>query len=212
VSGGQVQDIALLTVDKASDFNVVAQTSTRKEKALAKAMLLESDIQPQKERVTATQVQRIAMELEGALGGFYAPIAESLQMPLIERTAFQMQQDRLLQPLPDGMVRTDTLTGMAALRREVEKGKLLEAVQLIGQLGPEAQRRIDVGVLTDVILRYSGVYEPGVVKSPDQLAQELQQQMAAQAQAQAAEKAIDVGGNIIEDAAANQTPTRSNAA
>lgn len=207
VQSGKVADHALLTVDKFADFSVVMKTSERKEKALSKAMLLESELQPQKERVTATQIQRIAMELEGALGGFYAPIAEGLQMPLIERTTHLLEKKNLMQAIPGDSVRIDTLTGLSALRREVEKGKVLDAVQIIGQLGPEAIQRINIGVLVDVLLRYQGVHEPGLIKTEEQLADEVQQTIDAQTQQEAASKAVDVAGNVVQEQTTQQPDT-----
>jgi hypothetical protein len=208
VVGGQVQDIATLKADKVNDFSVAQAVRESVRRDLAATMLMEGENQPTGERVTAFQIQRIALELEGALGGVYAPIADAQQVPLIERVLFMMERDGLLAPLPEDSVEVEALTGIAALSREGDQGKLLNLMGVLGQLGGETMSRIDMGVLTDLLMRQSGIFEPGLVKTDEQLQQEQQAAMEQQAQMTATEKAIDVGGNVVEQAAT--TPQEEN--
>jgi hypothetical protein len=204
VNGGEVQDVAIFGPSNAANFEVVYQTSQAKKKSLAAAMLLESAIQPQKERVTALQVQRIAMELEGALGGFYTPIADDQQGPLVRRTIWQLQQKNLLPKLPEKAVQLKLLTGIAAISREASAGKLMELMQVLAPLGPDALRRLNIPAFVKVYMRYRGIHEPNVIKTEEQVAKEVQQAIQANLAQAAGEKAIDTIGNVAEQQAAPQ--------
>ena len=198
VQGGQVTDVGLLRADKLSDFNVVNVVRENIRRDLATVMLMEGETTPRGERVTAYQVQRVAMELEGALGGVYAPIADAMQVPLVERLIYQLTQDGSLPDLPDESVEIEAITGVAALTRESDQAKLMQLLQTISQLGPEAMQRFDMTALMDLMVRQSGVFEPGIVKSEEQLQeeQEAAQQQAMQQQVQG--QMIQSAGRIAE--------------
>lgn len=197
VAGGAVQDIAFLSVNKGSDFNVVYQTAMEKRKDLAVAMLMEADSAPRGERVTAFQIQRIATELEGALGGVYAPIADAQQVPLVERLLYQMQRDAIIPTIPRGSMDIEAVTGIAALSREADKAKLLQLVATMSQFGPAMAQRIDLGVLFDTLLRQSGIFEPGLVKTQEQVAAEASAAMQQQIEMEAQKRLIQVGGDVM---------------
>ena len=195
VQGGQVTDVGMIRADKMNDFQVTAGTRDSIRKDLATVMLMEAEATPRGERVTAFQVQRVASELEGALGGIYSQISDQQQVPLIERMMFQMKRDRRMPALPDESVQIETLTGVSALSREAEGGRLLQVLQIMGNMGPEAMSRVNQDVLIDLLLRQAGVFEPGLMKSPEQVAAERQQQMEMMMAQQAGAKAVDVIGN-----------------
>jgi len=209
VAQGIVQDAAMLKAEKNVDFNVVFQTTQQKTNELARAMLLESEVQPRGERVTATQVQRIAAELEGALGGLYAPIADDQQMPLLRRTMHQLQRDNLLPELPEDSIDINVLTGLSALTREVDAGKKMELAQVISNFGPEAMQKIDIGVLVDSLARDKGIDEPGLVKSDEEIARERAQQTQQALAQQAGQQAIETAGEVVSQQAAPQNNQRT---
>jgi len=198
VQGGQVQDVACLKVDKLSDFNVVYNTMIGKRNDLAVGMLMEGESMPTGERVTAFQVQRVAMELEGALGGIYAPIADNQQVPLIERLMYQMTRDKLLPALPPDSVEVEAVTGLAALSREADATRLMGVLQVLRQFGPEMLARLDMGVLMDTMMRQAGIYEPGLVKSAEQLRTEQEAAMADQQSAAVQGEAVRTVGAVAE--------------
>lgn len=198
VTGGQIQDVAFLKVDKANDFTVVHATDEAIRADLGKAMLMESEVTPRGDRVTAFQVQRVAMELEGALGGVYSSISDNEQVPLLQRTVYQMERDNLLPELPDDTIEVEVTTGIAALSRELDSARLTTLIGGIAQLGDAALAKIDIGVLVDALARYAAFYEPGLIKSNDQLAQEQRQAAMQQLAMAAGEKGIDTIGNIAE--------------
>ena len=198
VQGGQVTDIGMVRADKMADFQVTASTRDSIRKDLASVMLMESEATPRGERVTAFQVQRVASELEGALGGIYGQIADQQQTPLIERVMYQMKRDRKMPALPDDSIQIETLTGISALSRESEGGRLLQVLQVVGQMGPEAMQRVNQDVLIDLLMRSAGVYEPCLIKTQEQILAERQQAMEMQMAQQAGAKAVDVIGNTEE--------------
>lgn len=199
VSGGEIQDVAILRADKLNDFQVVNLSIVRKEQSLGKSMLLESEVQPTGDRVTATQIQRIAFEVDGALGGVYASIADDQQTPLLRRAIWQMKRDNIIRDLPPQAVEMKIVTGLAALGREIDVNRILRFAQIVAQL-PEAARRLDQSVLMDVIARNLSIDERGLIKDDAQVQAEAQAAMQMQAQQQATQKAIDTAGNLAEDA------------
>ena len=198
VQGGTVTDVGILKADKIQDFNVVNTVRESIRKDLAVTMLMEAESQPRGERVTATQISRIASELDGALGGLYGPISDSIQVPLIERVVDMMRRGGELPSLPDDAVDVEAITGIAALSSESDQQKLLMLMQSLAQLGGDTLTRLDQGTLLDLMMRQSGIYEPGLVKSDEQLQQEQQQAMQAQQQEQMQSQMVQSGGKIAE--------------
>lgn len=204
VQGGQITDIGMLRADKLSDFNVVAGVRDSIRRDLATTMLMEAESTPKGERVTAFQVQRVAMELEGALGGLYAPIADSMQMPLIERVRHVLVKKGELIELPNDAVEITAVTGVQALANENDQMKVMQLLQMLQTIGPNAFARINQGVLADLLMRQAGIHEPGLIKSEEEIQEEMAQQQDQQMQMMAAQKTLDVGGQVIAQQAQQQ--------
>lgn len=204
VRDGRIQDVAHLAGAHAPDYQMLTHGIDHKTQDLGKAFMLESDTQPQKDRVTRYQAQRIAMELDAGWGGIYTAIADDQQVPLVERLFYNLERDLLIAKVPEDGVTIDTLTGINALKREESANKLMTYTQAVSQLGPQAMQRINIPVLMDVLARYSGIHEPGLIKSDEQVEQEQQQQQQQALLQQAAEKATDTVGNIVENQATKQ--------
>lgn len=204
VRGAQCDDIALVKFDAVNEAAQIGHSIEVKSRRLGKAMLMESDSQPTGDRVTAFQVSRIAQELEGILGGAYTPIADLIQQPLLRRVIYQMTRDKIWVPLPDGTVKLSTTTGVAAIARAVRAGGVTEFVQAAVALGPEAMARIDSKVLMDVLARYKGIDEPGLIKSDARMAQDQKAALGAQAAQVATETAITTAGKLAEQQASQQ--------
>ena len=203
VVGGVVDGVGYVRVDKNADFSVAMNHAAVIEKRLGKQFLLETEAQPEGERVTKYQVQRIARQLEGALGGVYTHIADELQRPLIERTEYQMQRDGLLQPLPKGLadeVEIELLTGVEALSRQGELERLGGALEFVAQI-PGAVERINWGAVTTDIFRGFDTDADRYIKSEAQIQAERQAVMQQQLQAVAGEQAAKTAGAVVEGAA-----------
>lgn len=202
VRGGEVQGVAWLSPNKLNDFQIVSLAGETIRKDLGAAMMLESDVTPQGDRVTALQVQRVAIELDAASGGVYASIADGQQMPLLDRLIWQMEKDNLIPLLKGEGIQVKVLTGIEALSREIDAQKLMNIAQTVASLGQEAAAKIDMSNFVDAMARYNAFFAPGVIKSDEQVEQERQAAAQAQLQAQAGEKAVDVMGNVAESRAA----------
>jgi len=209
VTAGQISDVGVLRADKLTDFNVVNSVRESIRRDLSSVMLMEGETTPTGDRVTAYQVQRVAMELEGALGGVYAPIADAMQVPLIERLLYQLRRDGDLPELPQESVEIEAVTGISALSREADQGKLMQLMQVLAQLGPDTMSRLDMSVLLDLMMRQSGIYEPGLVKSQEDIDAEREAAMEQQQQMSMQDKVMDAAGPAIQQGIAGQIPAQA---
>lgn len=202
VRGGVIDDMAIFKVEKVADFKVCAEVMDRIANRLGKVFLTASNAVRDSERTTAYEVARATIaELEGALGGVYAPIQDHQQTQTLNRAVWQLRRDKRL-PLLDKAtkkhVKITTLTGVSALadlRRADELRNLVVDAQTLGDAGVA---KLNIGVILDAIARYRRINEPGAIKSNEQVAQERQEAIAAAAQVSANEKGIDVAGNVIQ--------------
>ena len=205
VENGVVQGVGFVKSDKQADFNVAHLLAATIEKRLGKQMLLESTLQPTGERVTATQVMRIARELEGALGGVYAQIATELQLPLLLRTIYQMEAQNLLPAIPAALkdsIEIQILTGLEALGRQLDLEKLTAALQIVGQI-PGAVDRISPDVI-ESIFQGLNLDTAKFLKTDEEMAAEREAAMEAQTRQVAREKLVETVGNIVENAATKE--------
>ena len=93
-------------------------------KDLQFAFLLNASVQRQAERVTATEVQLIANELNDALGGVYGILTTEFQLPYINSKLAMLREQKLLPNLPKELVKTKIIVGMEALGRATDRIKI----------------------------------------------------------------------------------------
>lgn len=201
VRGGEVEDIAFLGYGNIGEHRSLVEGIADLSRKIAMAFLVESASTRDAERVTAFERRRNAMEINGALGGMYTTIMDHQHLPLLRRCIWQLKRDKALPPIPDDLYEVRSLTGLGSIVREAKVQGLLEFAQVASLLGPEASARIDTGVLLDVYSRYKSLYEPGLVKSDEQLARERQDAINAQAQTEANTQMIETAGRLIESGA-----------
>ena len=208
VVNGVVQNIGPIQFTSGRDYQMLVNGVTRKSQSLAASMLIESETTRQAERVTTVEIQRNVAELQSALGGVYTSVADENQLPLLQRVIWQWNEqnntDLPRNEAGESLIEVRSLTGLAALSNNQDIQKLLTALQMLQQLGPEAMRRIDIGVAVDVLLRQVGLHEPGLIKSSDQIAAEDQAAAKQQLALQAGQQAIQSSGRIAEGQAAAQ--------
>ena len=203
---GVVQGAACLQTNKNADFGLAFQGAQAIEQRLGRSMLMETASMPKGERVTAYAVGRIAQELDGALGGPYAHIADESQKPYLARLLYQLERDKIIAPLPAGTgkaMKIDVLTGSAALAKSFELDKLVGAIQLLAPI-QGALDRIDVQVLVDRIFQYRGIDTSGLIKTAEKVQAELQQKMMQAAMPEAGKQFVKTVGSVIEQRAAQQ--------
>lgn len=203
---GVETDVNALQVQKFNDFRVALDTVNTINERLSFAFLLNSAVQRSGERVTAEEIRYMANELESALGGIYSILSQEFQLPLVKRIMFQMERSKRLPVLPEGTVQPVIVTGMEALGRGNDLSKLnmfFQAAAQIAQLPPEINK-------SDALTRTGsalGIDMKGLVKSEEQLQQEMQaaqqQQMMAMAMEKGIGPAVQAGGRMMEQGMQN---------
>ena len=123
---GNAQDVSVLQANKFADFRVGYEMMGRIEQRLQFAFLLNASVQRQAERVTATEVQLVANELNDALGGVYGILTTEFQLPYINTKLDMLKQQKLLPDLPKELVKTKIIVGMEALGRASDRLRLLQ--------------------------------------------------------------------------------------
>jgi len=179
---GNAGDVSVLQANKFADFRVSLETMNRIEQRLQFAFLLNASVQRQAERVTATEIQLIANELQDALGGVYGILTTEFQLPYINTKINMLRKDGLLPELPKELVKTKIIVGMEALGRNSDRLKLLQFMSdLANTLGAETLAKFIN--LDDAIKKFAVANQidtQGLIKSQEQIQQEQQQQYSAQ--------------------------------
>jgi len=203
VTDGKAMDVGVVQFNVSMESQLLSNGIETIGNSLGKAMMIESETAPRGEAGRSPVAwQRTAIEIDGATSGAYAPIADNQQVPLIKRCMYQLSRDKLIPAINPKLVEIRALTGISAMGREVQARKLLDYTQVAAALGEEAIARVNKGVLMQVLARYRGINEPGLIRTDEEMNAIQQQQMAMQAQAQAAEQAISTTGAVVENAAA----------
>ena len=206
VRDGNVKGVGFLATKMQGEIRVVAEIAATLEARLGKQFLLETEAQRDAERVTATEVMRVARQLEGALGAIYAEIASEIQRPLLDRMMYQMERDKLLEPLPEGFeeaVDVEILTGLSALGRQQELERLISVVQLLSAL-PEAMADLSPKRMAAVAFQAHSLDIDKYSKTEDEKLAGAEAAEAQQLRLAAGEQAIKTGGKVIEEGAKQQ--------
>ena len=198
---GSAGDVSVLQANKFQDFRVSFEVMNRIEQRLQYAFLLNSSVQRQAERVTATEVQLVAQELQDALGGVYGILTTEFQLPYINAKLAMLRSQNLLPDLPKKIVRPKIIVGLEALGRASDRLRLLQFMSdLAGTLGAEVlAKHIN---LDDAIKKFAianGVDTQGLLKDQEQIQQEQQQAQQQQFAAKALADprvAIEAGKHI----------------
>ena len=198
---GNSGDVSVLQANKFADFRISFEMMNRIETRLNFAFLLNASVQRQAERVTATEVQLVAQELQDALGGIYGLLTTEFQLPYIHAKLAMLRQQKLLPNLPKDIVRPKIIVGMEALGRASDRLRLLQFMSdLAGTLGADVlARHIN---LDDAIKKFAianGIDTDGLLKSAEQIQQEQQQAQQQQFAQQALADprvAIEAGKHI----------------
>ena len=193
---GTAEDVTVLQAQKQYDLQVVEKSIAKLEERMSYAFLLHTAIQRDAERVTAQEIRYMAEQLETAMGGIYSLLSQEFQLPLVSILMKRMEQADEIPTLPKGTVQPTIITGIEALGRGNDLQKLREFVAEIGnlaQINPQVVQALNPDDLIKRIAIGLGIDTDGLLKSPEQLAQEAEAQaeQAEQQQVmQMAEKAV----------------------
>jgi hypothetical protein len=186
---------------KLNDISFLGGFIRDKEARLGQSMLIGSESVRRSERTTAFEIARITIEqIQGALGGFYTPVADALQLPIAHRGMHLIEKKKILPALPKKSMSIKILTGLAALSRENKAAAMLDVAQVAQLLGPQALAKIEPTVFLDVYARLRGINEPGMVKTNQEVEQEARQQMQRDIEQQAAQEGIAAVSNVAQAA------------
>ena len=180
---GDVNDVSTLQLEKSQDFRIALDTITQIRDRLSFAFLLNSSVQRNAERVTAEEVRFMAQELESALGGVYSVLSQEFQVPLVNLLLQKLVKAKKMPKFPKDTVKPQIVTGIEALGRGQDLNKLAQFLEYLGPLGPEAiMQNLNLDDYIDRLGASLGIDTGGLIKTPEQKAQEAQQ---AQEQQQA---------------------------
>ena len=195
---GSAQDVSVLQTNKFADFRTAYDMIAKIEQRLQMAFLLNSSVQRDAERVSATEIRFMAEDLEKALGGVYSVLSQEFQMPYIQRKIAMMTKTNKLPKLPSNTVKPTIVTGLEALGRGNDREKLVMFLQTLSQtLGPEAIAKYVN--LSDAITRLAtadGIDTKSLIKTEEDFQAEQEAQLQAQQQQMAQQGLMNAGEKI----------------
>ena len=208
-------DVFPLNFQHAAQVEATLRAVTHKESRLGRRFLMNSAVQPTGERVTARQVSILAQELEQALGGVLTMVNRDIMIPVIKRAVWTLSQEEdgvfprefgeFIKDR-DSLLKLRVRTGLELLKREADQEKLDALLERLATLPPQAHEVIKWEGITRKIVNNIGMEPNGIVKTPEELAQERQIRL----QEQQALLAQDTAGKAaVAGAKAGAAPTQS---
>ena len=194
---GRPDDIGVVQVGKTADFQTAFQLVQQLEKRLSEAFLIMNV--RNSERTTAEEVRMTQMELDQQLGGLYSLLTVEFLVPYLNRKLNTAQRSGEIPRLPKGKVKPIIIAGVNALGRGQDSESLGQFMQAIAQtMGPEAiQQFINPDELIKRLAASKGIEILNLVKSKE----ELQQEMQAQQQVQQQQSLVDQTGQMMNSPA-----------
>ena len=180
---GRQDDVSVITTGgKTADFATAANLAQQLERRIGEAFL-QLNIR-QSERTTAEEVRLTQLELEQQLGGLFSLLTVEFLVPYLSRTMLVLQRNGQLPKIPKEYVSPTIVAGVNALGRGQDRESLTTFITTIAQtLGPEALiKYIEPAEAIKRLAAAQGIDYLNLVKSEDQIQQEMaqQQQMAQQ--------------------------------
>jgi hypothetical protein len=200
IVAGDANDVSTLQVQKAGDFRVAMDTARTITERLSFAFLLNSSVQRNAERVTAEEVRYMAQELETALGGVYSILSQEFQMPLVKLILGRLESQGKMPKMPKDTVKPTIVTGMEALGRGQDLNKLATFLQYLQPLGAEViAQEMNIDDYIDRLGASLGIDTNGLIKSPEQKAQEQQEMQQQQQQMMAQQMVGDIASKATPE-------------
>lgn len=204
---GLPDDVAPLRTEKNADFSAALQMANVIERRLQFAFLMNETVQRNAERVTAEEIRVMAQSLDEGMGGYYSMLSDELQLPLIRRVSFLMQEEGLMEQLPGGLIEPQITTGVDAIGRANEKTRLQTFLVTVAQaMGPELLAMfINPEELIRRFAASDGIETAGLVKTREDIQREQAEQQRAQVASQVAMNATANGIQSIAPSAPQRT-------
>ncbi len=164
----------------------------------------------QADRVTATEVRMIGMEIENVLGGAFSAIGRNLMEPIVRRTIALMARDgeideRLMAEFldDDGKLTIQVVTGLQALSRDSDLTKLMQLGEMVRNLPPEAIQHFRWDQYGSALISSLGFDPRNWVRSEAEADQRMAEQQT-QAALMQSQQAVAMGAAQGAGAAAGQ--------
>ena len=197
---GRPEDVGVIQVGKTADFGTAANLASTIESRILDAFLV-LNIR-QSERTTAEEVRMTQQELNEQLGGLFSLLTVEFLEPYLRRTLLILQRTNQIPKIPKEYVRPKIVAGINALGRGQDREALTVFVQTIAQtLGPEAlMKYINPSEAIKRLAAAQGIDVLNLVKTEQQLQQEMQELMQMKAQQSITDQAGQLAGTPLMDA------------
>ena len=141
----------------------------------------------------------MAAELEDALGGVYSILSQEFQLPLVNRLMDRMTKAKRLPALPKGVVKPAIVTGLEALGRGHDLNKYLMMLKALQPLGPEVLAQyMNPGDYISRVAISLGIDPGGLVKSQQEIEQQMQMAQQQQMMQMGGELAGKLGPSVVK--------------
>ena len=196
---GRPEDVAVVQVGKTADFATAQNQAMQIEKRISEAFM-QLNVR-QSERTTAEEVRLTQMELEQQLGGLFSLLTVEFLVPYLNRTLLILQRSKQIPSIPKDLVRPSIVAGVNALGRGQDRESLTAFIQTIAQtLGPDALIRfINASEAIKRLAAAQGIDILNLVKTEEEMAQELKEQQ----QAQVGQSLVDQAGQLMSSPGAD---------
>ncbi len=197
---GRPEDVGVVQVGKTADFATAAQLASTIETRILDAFLTLNIRNA--ERVTAEEVRMTQQELNEQLGGLFSLLTVEFLEPYLRRTLLILQRTNQIPKIPKDYVRPKIVAGINALGRGQDREALTMFIGTIAQtLGAEALVKfINPSEAIKRLAAAQGIDTLNLVKSDEQLEQDIQRQMQLQAQQSLTDQAGTLAGTPLMDA------------
>jgi len=200
---GRPEDVGVVQVGKTADFATAAQVAQQLESRILDAFLV-LNIR-HSERTTAEEVRMTQQELNEQLGGLFSLLTVEFLVPYLNRTLLVLNRNNTLPKLPKDIVRPKIVAGVNALGRGQDREALTMFVTTVAQtLGPEALMKfINPSEAIKRLAAAQGIDTLNLIKTDQQLQQELQAAQQQQMQASLVDQAGQLAGTPMMDPSKN---------
>lgn len=191
--------------NKFADLRVTNESLERVEQRLRAAFLMNTTRDA--ERVTAEEIRQNFAELNTALGGAFAQLANDFQAPLLKRLMKRLENRGGLAGIQDAVKETEPIiiTGVDAIGRNAELNNLLAFTQaLTAAVGHQAVATIlDTTEMASRIANATSVNPDKLVRSAEQIDEQVNKATLREAGVRAAGPAA---GKAVADGSASPVP------
>ena len=179
---GRVDDVSVVQVGKTADFRTAAEMAQTISQRIYDAFLVLNV--RQSERTTAEEVRLTQLELEGALGNIFSLLTVEFLVPYLNRKMLVLTRSNKIPSIPKEFVQPTIVAGVNALGRGQDQESLIRFITTVAQtMGPEAiAQYIDPTEYLKRLAAAQGIEVMNLVKDPQRLQQEKQQNIEQQQQ------------------------------